>query len=358
MTFPWTPFITVTMGDTEYQEGKSQEKEAEKLRDPAEEKKNDTGTPGKLCPACGAQNPPEAKFCGECGTSLEGGKTCPRCGTEVPPEGDVCEVCGTWLLGALCKFCYTPLPDQASFCPECGNPREGITCPSCGTLSYFDFCPSCHTPLSEAAGEMREDLRSMPGGEEYLSALEEAEEIRREIEALEGHYPEASPGERVTEKPRAEEADQKEAADPEEASNQEEAEILANLRALEERVKAKKGTPSSARRKDKTEDSLQPRGFTGDRPSEGRRTQQEKLEEKRKRLRELKKRLERVTPKLKHPPPLDFSTAKNQEIRRYFMAVKPPNVKGWLCNAFNALHEDPMHCVNPAGGGRWILEED
>ena len=49
------------------------------------------------CPACGHQNPPGMKFCGECGTRLAAG--CPACGFENPPGMRFCGACGSALAG-------------------------------------------------------------------------------------------------------------------------------------------------------------------------------------------------------------------------------------------------------------------
>ncbi|MBI1925747.1 AAA family ATPase [Candidatus Poribacteria bacterium] len=45
------------------------------------------------CPKCHHQNPPQAKFCMECGAKLE--QICSKCGAELPPEAKFCTACGT-----------------------------------------------------------------------------------------------------------------------------------------------------------------------------------------------------------------------------------------------------------------------
>src|SRR5215831_15358606 len=44
------------------------------------------------CPQCGHDNPDGVKFCGECGTRIEG--LCPGCGTSNPPANKFCHECG------------------------------------------------------------------------------------------------------------------------------------------------------------------------------------------------------------------------------------------------------------------------
>src|SRR5919106_2879687 len=44
------------------------------------------------CPGCQHENPPQAKFCLECGARLA--LTCANCGTELPPAAKYCLHCG------------------------------------------------------------------------------------------------------------------------------------------------------------------------------------------------------------------------------------------------------------------------
>ncbi|MGD2145817.1 MAG: ABC transporter substrate-binding protein [Anaerolineae bacterium] len=44
------------------------------------------------CPACGAENRGDARFCFKCGASL--GPACPKCGRTLPPEAAFCDGCG------------------------------------------------------------------------------------------------------------------------------------------------------------------------------------------------------------------------------------------------------------------------
>lgn len=46
------------------------------------------------CPACGAECPPEAKFCRNCGKKLEQKESCKNCGAELAPGAKFCRNCG------------------------------------------------------------------------------------------------------------------------------------------------------------------------------------------------------------------------------------------------------------------------
>ncbi|MBI3304643.1 MAG: zinc ribbon domain-containing protein, partial [Deltaproteobacteria bacterium] len=47
------------------------------------------------CPNCETENPEGAKFCIECGTTLQ--NRCPSCGFENPPRAEFCAECGASL---------------------------------------------------------------------------------------------------------------------------------------------------------------------------------------------------------------------------------------------------------------------
>src|SRR5919198_3537353 len=59
---------------------------------------------GPTCPACGAQNAADQRFCGSCGASLS--RTCPSCGAPNPPGYAFCGSCGASLTEA-------PAPERA-----------------------------------------------------------------------------------------------------------------------------------------------------------------------------------------------------------------------------------------------------
>jgi predicted nucleic acid-binding Zn ribbon protein len=54
------------------------------------------------CPKCQTENPKDAQFCGECGTTLRSavkttGSTCPSCGEAYKPDEAFCQNCGAVL---------------------------------------------------------------------------------------------------------------------------------------------------------------------------------------------------------------------------------------------------------------------
>jgi membrane protease subunit (stomatin/prohibitin family) len=46
------------------------------------------------CPNCGTMNPPDAKFCNNCGQKLSAQIKCPNCGAMNPPDAKFCNSCG------------------------------------------------------------------------------------------------------------------------------------------------------------------------------------------------------------------------------------------------------------------------
>ncbi|NKN39875.1 zinc-ribbon domain-containing protein, partial [Agrobacterium sp. a22-2] len=48
---------------------------------------------GQVCPNCRTVNPPDARFCIQCGTPLSA-ITCRHCGAGIPPNAQFCSQCG------------------------------------------------------------------------------------------------------------------------------------------------------------------------------------------------------------------------------------------------------------------------
>jgi class 3 adenylate cyclase/tetratricopeptide (TPR) repeat protein len=62
------------------------------------------------CPQCGHDNPEQVKFCGECGTRIEG--LCPGCGTSNPPTNKFCYQCGQALTAAPASAAHFASPQS------------------------------------------------------------------------------------------------------------------------------------------------------------------------------------------------------------------------------------------------------
>lgn len=83
---------------------------------------NDHSVGVMVCPKCGNQLPPNAKFCLECGTKIEplneNEMICPSCGKKTP-KGKFCMECGVSLINK-CPNCGAEVPKTGNFCFECG----------------------------------------------------------------------------------------------------------------------------------------------------------------------------------------------------------------------------------------------
>lgn len=74
------------------------------------------------CPHCGAKNKEKAKFCSECGKSVQVEKiTCSKCDAKVRKNAKFCPECGEKLGEKVCVKCEAKLKPRAKFCPECGE---------------------------------------------------------------------------------------------------------------------------------------------------------------------------------------------------------------------------------------------
>src|SRR4051794_20481512 len=98
------------------------------------------------CAACGAQLPPDAKFCLECGASQH--STCTGCGLSVPAGAKFCAECGTPVAAQV------PVPVSRTSSVEADPVAERRVC----SVLFCDLVG--FTTLSEArdAEEVRELL--------------------------------------------------------------------------------------------------------------------------------------------------------------------------------------------------------
>jgi membrane protease subunit (stomatin/prohibitin family) len=78
-----------------------------------------------VCPNCGKQNNPAAKFCADCGGKMEIAKVpCVKCGAQLREGAKFCSECGTSQEKEKCANCQYELAPGAKFCPECGTKTE------------------------------------------------------------------------------------------------------------------------------------------------------------------------------------------------------------------------------------------
>jgi len=247
---------------------------------------------------------------------------CPNCGWGVSDTADICENCGEWLLKGQCNFCYAKVEEGQKFCSECGNPPEGIICFQCGQLSHFDFCPQCSIALTEQADETLELISHSVEIQNLIQisedgnpdTSEQVDQAAIEMEKLKNYMSRLSP--QNTEKPKPEKKTSFELKSNADVNVEE------NLKAVQQSGKNIKEAEQKV--------LLQ---------------QQKEIQAAR--------LLEETRSKT-------FSS--NQEARKFFGALKmvlattvQKQIKaGWKCNAYNAVHNAPQECADPAAGGIWL----
>lgn len=136
------------------------------------------GQPQAACPKCNAANAPGTRFCGSCGGALAGTpnevkqpivtcdkcntiipkgsrfcpncadpvNACPACGEDNPTEAKQCRRCGK-SMPVDCGNCKSAIPEGVKFCPECGT-KTTLSCKKCGgdLSSGAKFCNTCGEP--------------------------------------------------------------------------------------------------------------------------------------------------------------------------------------------------------------------
>ncbi len=128
------------------------------------------------CNECGVENPPEARFCFQCGKnifSINKGVTksqsesiyCQKCGFQNLLGFKFCMECGTTLAQPeakslnSCPTCMTKVESSYYLCPNCGqslgvlskisnstpyiDDRDSEICPSCGKITFGEYCQEC-----------------------------------------------------------------------------------------------------------------------------------------------------------------------------------------------------------------------
>src|SRR6266851_10456931 len=130
------------------------------------------------CPNCQTVNPPNAKFCLECGNRLV---VCPNCGTVNLPAAKFCIECGTSLTMTSTHKGEKPSPqvqpvrsERTASLPEWDGSKSRLTAPEerrIVTIMFADITGS--TPLADKLDP--EDLRAILAG--YFNLMNE--QIRR-----------------------------------------------------------------------------------------------------------------------------------------------------------------------------------
>lgn len=294
------------------------------------------------CRHCGAANPVDALFCGECGHALAA-RQCPHCGRALTPTADFCEGCGQSLLTHQCRFCYAAMAEDAAFCPECGNPKAGLVCARCGTRNFYDFCTACAAPLTEGAQQALAELARDPHARQALDRFAELAALEAELPAPAGEpvvkAPPAPPRRGLLSQ-RGKQAFGTLQAELEQMRSQaldEAAALIARQRAEADRLAAE----ASLRQAD-------------DQRRDSQAASQKRIEVQLKRaqaLVELKALIQQLASR---------SFGDHQEARRLFMALRhqfPGLLQGWQCNCCSVVHPTPNDCADPNQGGQWIVAE-
>jgi hypothetical protein len=152
---------------------------------------------GRTCPQCKAvEYDSEAKFCRECGGTLDASKLpvpCVHCGERIPQGSRFCCTCGQPVNNAsaqermaggtnvnastvrlvVCPACQAICDADGNFCDNCGAalgdtdvaptpPQSATKLPQSGpaAVTATKFCPTCKTPVADLAATFCEDCGS------------------------------------------------------------------------------------------------------------------------------------------------------------------------------------------------------
>jgi membrane protease subunit (stomatin/prohibitin family) len=94
------------------------------MTDAMKQSKAASADSGTKCAKCGSANAAGAKFCNDCGASLEVSSqtvACMKCGATLQSGSKFCTECGAKQEKASCENCKAELMPGAKFCNECGQ---------------------------------------------------------------------------------------------------------------------------------------------------------------------------------------------------------------------------------------------
>lgn len=217
-----------------------------------------------------------------------------------------------------CTFCGAELEGDERFCPDCGNPRDGIRCPLCGTLSHRSFCIRCNTPLNELAKEAVAKAKADP-------MFRRAEKLAAELAELEKQILQAS---------------QAPAASLDTS-------VRSEARRDAERYASLFSDVASLKVPDVPQATAKPRSnvATGDLLAKAQEAYRQKEAE-------LQAALDAMLPPASATP----EEKRNFFCARLIQTVDLQAVKQvWVCNYCGCYHNAPSECVQPELGGKWIM---
>jgi len=120
-----------------------------------------------ICPKCNATNSPGTGFCGSCGGVLVGTPneakqsivTCDKCNTIIPKGSRFCPNCADPI--NECPACGEDNPTEAKKCRKCGKSMP-VDCQNCKSAipEGFKFCPECGTKTISSCKKCGGDLSS------------------------------------------------------------------------------------------------------------------------------------------------------------------------------------------------------
>jgi len=315
-----------------------------------------------LCSNCRTVLPDLSVFCSECGSAT--GKKCFNCGAQASSSADICQSCGVWILEGQCKFCYSEIPDEALFCPECGKPKDGIHCPACGKLSIFDFCSDCGKPVTEEAvlelkriqKKLENRISQMPSGEFADIELDDEDSVFSTNQEARRYYNACAAAQTAGIDDEIQELELLISSIPEPVIIDDEpldlpipapappkrkslfsdiqlASVMKTSAAIDENARLRIEAEKIAEEKRKQQEKI----IEAKRKTE---SDERKLkEENRKRLEEERQRK------------INEALARKEELVQKKLTI----IRAWRCNAYGTLHPNgPNECADPSRGGRYV----